>query len=341
VLSLSNELNQKGHEVTIVSGSQTIEPLIAPDKGIRIVKSPGSRYYEKKLAVPFFCCHFLLNSYDRIIVFFADFGEEETLKFVGKFKKLNTVLYLCYPYSSVPHRYNSMIKAGWRTSINTILADADWIATEAAELFGRIVKVVPVGTNPDRFKPDVATRIKMRKQFRLSDEEFVLLHVGALEERKGVHRVIEALRFLENIPVKYVILGSGPDQAMLMEMVQKYYLASKVIFAGTTSELERYYQMADIFIMVPDSEANSVASIEAMSSALPLIVSNDGGYAESLPPDGAIFVDQNKTESIVEAISHLAKNEKLRLEMGHTNRKHVIEHLSWEAISESFVTAIS
>ena len=83
-----------------------------------------------------------------------------------------------------PHRYRSFLRWGWHQKARHILADAGWIAREAHELFRRPVGVVPVGTDPERFRPDAARRDGLRKQWGFADTDVVLLNVSTLERRK-------------------------------------------------------------------------------------------------------------------------------------------------------------
>jgi glycosyltransferase involved in cell wall biosynthesis len=341
VLSLANELSKTGNLVSILAGSQVIQPLIKPLPSVSVHKSPKFRWFEKQIAIPYFVWHLLWHRYDRVVVFFADFGEKEALKLAGLFKKIHTVLYLCYPFSSVPHRYYNIKKAGWAKSTDTILADARWIADEAVEYFGRPVGVVPVGTDLVRFKPNAKNKKILRADLSIGDDEIVLLHVGALEHRKGVHRVIRAMADLKGLPLRYFVLGAGPDENDLKQLTGELGIRERVIFGGVVSNLELYYQMADVFVMVPDAEGNSVASIEAMSCELPLIVSGEGGYRESVTEAGAIFVNQNEHSEIVKAISTLLENAPLRKEMGRQNREHVMNNYSWQSVARQFEELIA
>lgn len=342
-LSLANALARRGVEVSLLTAQPTIRPLVVPDPRVRIYSYPTARYFEHQTIVPFYACHLLRHKYDHVVAFFADFGEGATWRLVHRLIDVPLSLYLCYPYSGAPHRYHSFIRHGWGRSARRILADADWIAREAQELFGRPIGVTPVGTDPARFRPDAARRQALRRHWGFSDDDVVLLNVSALEERKGVWRVIQALaRVRQRAPnLRYLILGQGADEERLRKMARDLHLNDVVAFAGVTSELEGYYNLADVFVMLPDNEGNSVACIEAMSSALPVVASRSGGFLESVPREAGRLVDLERPEGIDDALAQFARDRNLRAALGAAGRKHALENYTWDRVAERFLEAVA
>jgi glycosyltransferase involved in cell wall biosynthesis len=332
IVGLSNALARRGAEVSIVTSGQTVRPLIEPDPKIKIYAYPACRYYGHYSIVPFYVSHFLRHKSDHVIAFFADFGESVTWRIMNRLRSPPLSLYLCYPYSAVPHRYHSFMRLGWHKSAKHVLADARWIAAEAEQLFGRPVPVVPVGTDPQRFQPNIGMRVHTRQQLGFTEGDLVALSVSALEPRKGPRRVVDALRRLHpRFPnLRYLMLGAGEDEAALRKMVSDARLERHVIFGGTSSELERYYNAADVFVMLPDSEGNSIACHEAMSSGLPVVVSNTGGFLETVPADAGLLVDPDDRASIDSALARLIANGSLRESMGRAGREHILRNYTWD-----------
>ncbi len=342
-ISLANALARRNIEVSLITAKPMIRPLVRPDPRVSVYSYPTGRYFEHQTIVPFYVYHLLRHKYDHVVVFFADFGEATTWRIVSPLVDVPLSLYLCYPYSGVPHRYHSFVRWGWGQTARHILADADWIAKEAQELFHRPIPVVPVGTDPQRFRQDPARRKALRQEWGFGDHELVLLNVSALEPRKGTWRVIQALgRLRGRIPnLRYFILGKGDDERELRKMANDLQLNGIVTFGGVTSELEGYYNMADIFVMLPDGEGNSVACHEAMSCALPVIVSHSGGFVESVPPEAGALVDLRHPERIDEALARLACNGDLRAAMGATGRKHVLANYTWDHAADRFLEVVA
>ena len=342
IISLANALVNKGVDVSIVAAKPTTKPLIQPDPRIKIHAFPTSRYYSHLLITPFYVNHFLRHRYDSVITFFADFGEGRAWRVLNRFREIPLAIYLCYPYSAVPHRYVSFRELRWGLRARHILADAEWIADEGREFFGRPVGVVPVGTDPDRFRPNSALRAQLRSQLGFSENNVVLLNVSALERRKGTWRVIQAMsRLRGQFPhLRYFILGEGRDEPELRRLVDELHLRNEVIFGGTTQRLEAYYNMADAFVMLPDAEGNSIACHEAMSSELPVVVSNTGGFIESVPATAGFLVDPHNRQEIDTVLSNVIGDPLVRRAKGQGGRKHIVQNYSWDKIADRFLETI-
>lgn len=339
ILGLANALVEAGTDVSLVAASATTTPLVSPDPRIKIYAYPTPEYYSHQFITPFYVHHFLKHRYDYVVVFFADFGEGSALRIVNRFRDIPLTLYLCYPYAAAPHRYSSFRALGWEQKATLILADAQWIAQEAEQFFHRPVGVVPVGTDPQRFKANPVSRKRSREQWGINEDDFVVLNVSSLETRKGVRRMIQATsRLAPRFPqLRYLILGGGDQELQLRSMVDALRLNDVVVFAGTTSELEAYYNAADLFVMLPDDEGNSVACHEAMSCGLPVVVSDSGGFIESVPATAGFRVNPDDTESIDDALSRLITTPDLRHAMGHAGRNHILDNYSWEKTADRFL----
>lgn len=339
ILSLANALVKTGADVSIVAASPTTTPLVSPDPRINVYAYPTPAYYSHQFITPFYVHHFLKHRYDHVVAFFADFGEGSALRIVNRFREIPLTLYLCYPYAAAPHRYSSFRALGWEQKATLILADATWIAQEAEQFFQRPVGVVPVGTDPERFTVNSLLRERTRKQWGINQSDIVVLNVSSLEPRKGVGRVIQTMsRLVPRFPqLRYLILGEGEQEPELRSMVAELRLDDVVVFAGTTSELEAYYNAADIFAMLPDDEGNSIACHEAMSSGLPVVVSDTGGFTESVPLTAGFRVDPNDTESIDDALIRLITTPAFRRTLGQAGRDHILGNYSWEKTADRFL----
>lgn len=339
VASLANELARRDVEVSILAARGTRTPLIQPDPCVHVRIYPTFRFYEFATIVPFYAFDLIRNRYDIVIAFFADFGEGPSLRVVSRFVSPRLFLYLTFPYESAPHRYHAYRRWGWDKQAERIFADAEYTAESGQEFFGRKIGILPSGTDPNRFKPDSQKRMALRNQLGFDDGDIVLLNVAALEERKGVWRVIEALPQIKaRVPnVRYLVLGEGPQKPQLQSRVKELGLAENVVFAGTTADLTGFYNAADIFVMLSDSEAGSVACLEAMASGLPVVASASGGMREVVDACNGRVVDRMDRAAVVSAVEELAGDRTLRQKLGQTGRERVLEKFSWEKIGERLV----
>ncbi len=147
-------------------------------------------------------------------------------------------------------------------------------------------QVVGNGVDTARFQP--VDRDAARAKFGLSTDAKVLISVGALVERKGMHRVIEVLpALLERHPaLHYLIVGGaspeGDNRAELDAQVARLGLADRVHFLGalTPDELKWPLSAADVFVLATRNEGWANVFLEAMACGLPVITTDVGGNAE-------------------------------------------------------------
>jgi glycosyltransferase involved in cell wall biosynthesis len=341
-ISLANALTDKGEDVSIIAANPTLEPLTKPNTKVKIHTFPTGPYLSHSVIVPFYVNHFLKYKYDAVVVFFADFGEAAAWKILKNFQELPLNLYLCYPYSSTKHRYDSFMRLDWHRKAKHVLADAKWIADEAQIVFNRPVATVPFGVDVSRFKPDESLRRAMREKHRYTDKDIVLLNVSSLEPRKGTERTISAIsRLKPDYPkLRFFILGKGSEEPLLKKKVQDLGLNDNVVFGGETSELEAYYNMADIFVMLSEDEGNSMACHEAMSCGLPVCVSKTPGFTDYVPSDAGVFADINNQGSIDAVLKKLLNDAPLRKQMGEKGAAYSRLNLSWSKAAERFLDEI-
>ena len=335
-LSLANALAEHGEQVQILCARRTREPLVVPSPQVRVREFPTFRYSEAATIVPFYLTALARERFDAVITFFADFGEGPALAWTDRFHRSKLILYLTFPLEAAPHRYTAYKQYGWERRADVLLADASYTAAHGQAFFGRSVVTLPSGTDPGRFRPNAKKRMATRRNLGLRDEDVVLLNVSALEERKGTWRVVEALPEIRaRCPnVRYLVLGEGPQKTILQQRVAELGLESCVIFAGTTADLPPFYNAADVFVMLSDSEAGSVACLEAMASGLPAVVSNTGGFSEVVNNASGRIVDLKDWKQIADAIVELAGDGALRAQLGMSGRTTVIEKFSWERLAE-------
>ena len=132
-------------------------------------------------------------------------------------------------------------------------------------------------------KADLAKAI--RSQYRIGEQEIVLLVVGKLVPWKNQDHIIEALQLLEHkgIIAHLFILGSG-SMAAAWEQKATALKQCKVYFPGFVSieQLPAYYAAADVYVHPASVEPHSIAVSEAIYMGCPVIISDTcGSYGVS------------------------------------------------------------
>jgi glycosyltransferase involved in cell wall biosynthesis len=121
----------------------------------------------------------------------------------------------------------------------------------------------------------------MRRRYRLALDRTVLLYVGRVDREKGLDDLVDAAEMLIDEPIQFAIAGKGMYRDMLMEQVNNRGLAHVVAFPGyvPSEDLPLLVNSCDAFIMPSAQELQSIATLEAMSCAKPVLAAN----ARALP----------------------------------------------------------
>ncbi len=133
-----------------------------------------------------------------------------------------------------------------------------------------------------------------------------LISVGLLIERKGHHRVIEAMSSLPGFTL--LIVGEGPERPRLAAMINRLGLADRVRLLGPRphAELPTLYGAADVLVLASSREGWANVLLESMACGTPVVASNIWGNPEVVQSSAAGLVTENNTaEGIISAIRRL------------------------------------
>lgn len=168
-----------------------------------------------------------------------------------------------------------------------------------------------------------------------------LICVGRLVHRKGQDRLIKAMRKIkEEIPDALLLLvGSGPREAHLSKLVNKFDLENDVKLLGriTYDQLPKHFLLGDVFVSPSRSrlgglevEGLGIVYLEASASGLPVIAGNSGGAPDAvLVNKTGLVVDGNDIDGIAKACISFLSNPTLAKEFGSAGRTWAVENWNW------------
>ena len=177
---------------------------------------------------------------------------------------------------------------------------------------GARVRAIPHGLAEEwRREPDPGILRRLRAE--LDPPQRFLLFVGALEPRKNLPRLIEAIGILSarglNVPL--VVAGRpGGDSARVSEMIERRGLSPLVRVVGYLDEerLRALFRLATIFVYPSIFEGFGLPVIEAMASGLPVAASNASAIPE-VAGGAALLFDPLNAEDIAEKVGVLWEDE--------------------------------
>ena len=207
------------------------------------------------------------------------------------------------------------------------------------------------GVDPEKYDPNKyssdQTR-KIREQYGIKDNEFMIFFIGRLVGVKGVDKLIMAMpHILSKIPqAKLVIVGVGDLQEYLMNLTRTMRLDKYVKFNfNFIPEKERilHYAACDVAVFPSHYEPFGIVALEAMSMEKPLVVGASGvsGMREIVvccsEEQCGYHVDPNNPSDIAWGVMSALEDPEKRKWLGKNGRKRVLAEFTWSKIAEKTI----
>lgn len=227
-----------------------------------------------------------------------------------------------------------------------VLALSENTKRDVAAFYGvppeRITVVYP-GVDQERFHPisrDVVEAAKRR--YSLSKPYWI--HVGALQPRKNVRRLFEAMRMLKaarELQHQLVLAGgSGWLESATKSAVGELQLEDDVRFVGhlPMQDLPALISGADLLATPSLYEGFGLTVVEAMACGVPVLASN----TSSLPEAGgraAMLIDPKDTQAWALALRRIAGDRELAAEMRAKGLRQAAR-FTWQRAAEQVLALL-
>jgi phosphatidyl-myo-inositol dimannoside synthase len=203
------------------------------------------------------------------------------------------------------------------------------------------VRVLPLGTDPARFHPDVDPGAA-NTRFSLEEGRW-LLTVARLTPHKGIDTALRALaRLAPRYPdLRYAVAGQGEDGPRLAALAAELGVTDRVKWLGSVGDdlLPSLYRNAIIYLGLSRREGDEVEGfgislVEASGSAVPVVGGRSGGVPDAVR-DGAtgVLVDPLSVEEVERTVANLLDDEGLARRLGAGGRLAVEEFYNWDRVA--------
>lgn len=198
----------------------------------------------------------------------------------------------CTPHGgSFNYQPGSNVHRIYMTVEKLLAAATDIFLFESAFIEGRfkeyvgpasaLSRVIVNGISPCEFQPVVPNA---------DAAEF--LYVGELRAAKGIDTLLDALaqlRAASGIKARAVLVGSGPDEALLAAQAAQLGLNEQIFFAGAMPA-RAAFKLGRVMIVPSRAESLPYVVLEAAGARMPLISTNAGGIPEIFGPHAARLI---------------------------------------------------
>jgi phosphatidylinositol alpha-1,6-mannosyltransferase len=237
---------------------------------------------------------------------------------------------------------------------SVVVANSRWTAQLVRSVYEELelpcgegrVRVVPLGTDPDFFRPGVDPTA-VREKFGLEKGRW-LLTVSRVVRHKGLDTVIRSLKLLDKDlgDVRYAIVGSGGALAEMKALAKELGVASRVKFLTnvTDADLPGLYNSASVYVGMSrelghDVEGFGISLAEASASGLPVVAGRSGGIPD-IVADGetGLLIDTDQPAAVAEAVGRVLGDDSLARRLGTEGRKRVESYFNWDRVARDLRT---
>jgi len=193
--------------------------------------------------------------------------------------------------------------------------------------------IVSCGVDTHIFHPQ--DKEKVRQKLGLANKT-TFLFVGRIAQDKNLEVLLQAANILKNT-IDFQVILVGPthihrgSETAIKTLIAQLHLEKHVIMPGAlppdSEQLSSYYGAADIFVLPSFFETQSIATLEAMASGLPVVASQSGALPDLIKNNvnGLLFTALDAADLATKLQSLL--NYPLRMtEMGKQGRAMVEKH---------------
>lgn len=348
VQRLALRLKNEGHEVAVIAPSESMRHSQTAVDGINVFGIASFSlviYRSIRLPIPF-----LLKKHLRQLV--EEFNPD--IIHIQNHFSLNKALINAnkkygYPVIGTNHfmteNFTSFIRsAKWKKILEK------WIWSGFAKVFNRTLAVttpsqtaarliraklkvdviaISNGIDLKKFYPKKFDESSIRKKYGIPGKP-ILLYVGRLDPEKHIDEILEAVAQDQNqTDFCFVLVGKGVKRSSLELQAKQLKIEDRVIFAGFVSDedLLSLYQASRCFITASIAELQSIATMEAMASGLPVIAANAGALGELVhhEKNGYLF-EPGDIASLTKYIHSVFTNDSLFYKMKELSLQYIAPH---------------
>ncbi len=222
-------------------------------------------------------------------------------------------------------------------------ADSVWTVNDSSckilREYGYKGKIEVVRNGTDLKYPENPQELidKVNNLHNLKGQKNVFIFIGRIAMYKNLPLIVDSLKILKDAgeDFKMIIIGGGPDESKLRQMVEENGLNDNFVFAGVISDrtlLQGYYLRSDLFLFPSTFDTSSLVPIEAAAHKLPTLLIKDSCTAENIVDGVNGFLSEENANAYAKRIKEIISDDGLLKIVGEECHRSV--YRSWEKVAE-------
>jgi glycosyltransferase involved in cell wall biosynthesis len=223
-------------------------------------------------------------------------------------------------------------------------SQVDWFIATSDTVRDRLVRagvaashvtVVTPGIDIERVECSAVTNV--HGEFWLPTHAPIVGNVAALDPHKGHHHLVAAAaRVVATVPdARFVIVGDGPLREQLERQIHHAHLERHIFLSGFREDVVEMTRGFDVYASAALIEGASMAILDAMASAKPIVASAAGSVSELVAHDETGFIVPPRDDTaLARGIVTLLTDDGLRQRMGAAGRARAADRFSIERMTQ-------
>jgi alpha-1,6-mannosyltransferase len=198
------------------------------------------------------------------------------------------------------------LKLMYKKNMHATFVASECVQRELAEVGVDNTILTPLGVDTDKFHPD-RRDASLRGTWKAAPGDRVLLHAGRLSVEKGTHVVLAAAeRLLEDPTVHVVVAGRGGLEERVIAMDAEHERFHYMGYVTDRERLGAIFASSDAYLGTGPYETFGLSILEALSSGLPVVATDEGAGTElALNSSAGVVFRAGDAESLVERTREL------------------------------------
>jgi glycosyltransferase involved in cell wall biosynthesis len=192
--------------------------------------------------------------------------------------------------------------------------------------------------NPDKFQIDQAGRQEYRAELGIASDEVLVGYLGNFSWYHDMARLALAANVLkkrQETKIKVLMVGKGREYEKVRKLAEKLGLLDSIVIMKSWVPAEtvpKVLSALDVAVLAGSTDIICPIKVqEYMALELPTVVPNYSCNHEVITDghNGILFEPKNE-ESLADKLSFLAKDSKLRTELGKAARQEILDRFTWK-----------
>ncbi|MFN2158568.1 MAG: glycosyltransferase [Anaerolineales bacterium] len=199
------------------------------------------------------------------------------------------------------------------------------------------IRVVPNGVNLADYDQSVKGKFESTELNALNDDKTVILFLSRFHPVKGMDILLNAFIKISGLYSDSILVFAGPDQHGLRDQLsakaRSVGLGDRVIFPGFISgdQKRNLLTRADLFCLPSAAEGFSIAILEALASATPVLITPECNFHEILTHEAGWIAERDVGEW-VKFLSQILENKSKLKSIGKNGFNLVKSSYTWDNV---------